>query len=77
MYTDRGEDFLSACLVVNSSFRLLKTFEAFCGVILLHGLPLFLFFLVLFLVVSLTANIVKIYVFFFSKSVHEGRIPPH
>lgn len=34
MYTDGGEDSLNPCLVV-TSFRLLKRFEAFCGVILL------------------------------------------
>lgn len=34
MYTDGGEDSLSPRLVV-TSFRLLKRFEAFCGVILL------------------------------------------
>lgn len=34
MYTDGGEDSLNPCLVV-TSFRLLKRFKAFCGVILL------------------------------------------
>lgn len=44
MYTDGGEDSPSPRLVV-TSFRLLKRFEAFCGVVLLLRAATVCFFL--------------------------------